>query len=130
MVRNNKRLLFIKNVNKKINSLEQEIADLYQVKAFENYEDMLNEVDAVDVAATTTWHYDLAKPALLKGCHVFLEKPITSEIAQAEEFLKSNKYSIKEVALMSGYTNQGSFSYAFSSRYKCLPKDISKKSNL
>ena len=29
MVRNNKRLLFIKNVNKKINSLEQEIADLY-----------------------------------------------------------------------------------------------------
>lgn len=29
MVRTNKRLLFIKNVNKKINSLEQEIADLY-----------------------------------------------------------------------------------------------------
>lgn len=28
MVRNN-RLLFIKNVNKKINSLEQEIADFY-----------------------------------------------------------------------------------------------------
>lgn len=29
MVRYSKRLLFIKNVNKKINSLEQEIADLY-----------------------------------------------------------------------------------------------------
>ena len=29
MVRISKRLLFIKNVNKKINSLEQEIADLY-----------------------------------------------------------------------------------------------------
>jgi len=69
----------------------KEIADMYQVKAFENYEDMLNEVDAVDVAATTTWHYDLAKPALLKGCHVFLEKPITSEIAQAEELLKIAK---------------------------------------
>ncbi len=51
-------------------------------------------------------------------------------LENALEFLKSNKYSIKEVALMSGYTNQGSFSYAFSSRYKCLPKDISKKSNL
>jgi len=69
----------------------KEIADMYQVKTFENYEDMLNEVDAVDVAATTTWHYDLAKPALLKGCHVFLEKPITSEIAQAEELLKIAK---------------------------------------
>lgn len=29
MVRYSKRLLFIKNVNKKIKSLEQEIADLY-----------------------------------------------------------------------------------------------------
>lgn len=29
MVRYSKRLLFIKNVNKKINSLEREIADLY-----------------------------------------------------------------------------------------------------
>ncbi|MCT7445816.1 AraC family transcriptional regulator [Aliarcobacter skirrowii] len=51
-------------------------------------------------------------------------------LEKALEFLKSNKYSIKEVSLMCGYTNQGSFSYAFSSRYNCLPKDISKKSNL
>lgn len=66
----------------------QEYAQMYNVKAYENYEELLDAVDAVDIAATTTWHYDLAKPALLKGCHVFLEKPITSEIWQAEELLK------------------------------------------
>ena len=34
-------------------------------------------------------------------------------LEKALEFLTSNKYSIKEVALMCGYTNQGSFTYAF-----------------
>ncbi len=57
-------------------------------KAFESYEAMLDACDAVDIAATTTAHYDLAKPALLAGKHIFLEKPITSELAQAEELLK------------------------------------------
>ncbi len=57
-------------------------------KAFESYEAMLSACDAVDIAATTTAHYDLAKPALLAGKHIFLEKPITSELAQAEELLK------------------------------------------
>lgn len=75
----------------KMTERAQEIANLYNVKAFETYEAMLDEVQAVDIAATTTWHYDLAKPALLKGCHVFLEKPITSETAQAEELLKIAK---------------------------------------
>ncbi|PKN72132.1 MAG: oxidoreductase [Candidatus Cloacimonetes bacterium HGW-Cloacimonetes-3] len=57
-------------------------------KAFESYEAMLDACDAVDIAATTTAHYALAKPALLAGKHIFLEKPITSELAQAEELLE------------------------------------------
>lgn len=72
----------------KITERANEIAELYNVKAYETYEDLLTEVDAVDIAATTTWHYDLAKPALEKGCHVFLEKPITSTKEQAEELLE------------------------------------------
>jgi AraC-like DNA-binding protein len=51
-------------------------------------------------------------------------------LEKAVEYLKINKYSIKEVSLMVGYTNQGSFSYAFSNKYDCLPKDVQKKSNL
>lgn len=65
----------------------EEISQTYKVKAFATYEELLDNVDAIDIAATTTYHYDLAKPALLKGKHVFLEKPITSEVAQAEELL-------------------------------------------
>ncbi|HPY96023.1 MAG TPA: Gfo/Idh/MocA family oxidoreductase [Candidatus Cloacimonadota bacterium] len=72
-----------------------EIADLYKVRAFSSYEEMLEVVDAVDIAATTTYHYALAKPALERGCHVFLEKPITSEIKQAEELIEiANKNNL------------------------------------
>ena len=69
----------------------QEIAQKLGVKSFPSYEALLDEVDAIDIAATTTYHYDLAKPALEKGKHIFLEKPITSELAQAEELLEIAK---------------------------------------
>jgi predicted dehydrogenase len=75
-----------------------EIAGLNNTQAFFTYEEMLKNVDAVDVAATTTYHYDLAKPALLAGKHVFLEKPITSTKEEAEELIsiaKKNKLKIQ-----------------------------------
>ncbi|MCL2064713.1 MAG: Gfo/Idh/MocA family oxidoreductase [Candidatus Cloacimonetes bacterium] len=71
----------------KIPERAKEIATQYGVLSFKSYEEMLSVVDAVDVAATTTYHFDLAKPALEKGCHVFLEKPITSTEKQAEELI-------------------------------------------
>jgi len=50
-------------------------------------EDMTDspEIDAV-VIATPVWsHYDLAKKALLKGKHVFIEKPMASNSDQCRE---------------------------------------------
>jgi predicted dehydrogenase len=49
---------------------------------------MLAVCDAVDIVATTTAHYELGKKALLSGKHIFVEKPITSELAQAQELLE------------------------------------------
>jgi len=66
----------------------REIAGEYGTRAFECYEALLGEVDAIDIAATTTYHYELAKAALLLGKHVFIEKPITSTKEQAEELLQ------------------------------------------
>lgn len=65
----------------------QEVAAELGVAAFNDYEALLAEVDAVDIAATTTAHYALAKAALEAGKHVFIEKPITSELWQAEELV-------------------------------------------
>lgn len=46
------------------------------------------EVDAVAVITPVWTHYELAKLALENGKHVFVEKPFTSNLAQAEELVE------------------------------------------
>jgi len=52
--------------------------------------DVLNatDIDVVAVITPVSTHYDLAKRALLNGKHVFVEKPFTATVAQAEELIE------------------------------------------
>ena len=59
--------------------------------AFAKAEELLNRIEAVVIVVTTTFHYEIAKSALIKGVHVFIEKPITSELWQAEELIRLAK---------------------------------------
>lgn len=45
-------------------------------------------IDAVVIAAPAAAHYDLARAAVLAGKHVFVEKPITLDVAQAEDLVR------------------------------------------
>jgi predicted dehydrogenase len=44
-------------------------------------------IDAVAIATPVFTHYELAKKALKNGKHVFVEKPFTSKISEAEELI-------------------------------------------
>jgi len=46
------------------------------------------DIDAVAVVTPVWTHYELAKAALENGKHVFVEKPFTSNTAQAEELIE------------------------------------------
>jgi predicted dehydrogenase len=46
------------------------------------------DIDAVAVVTPVWTHYELAKAALLNGKHIFVEKPFTSNTAQAEELIE------------------------------------------
>jgi predicted dehydrogenase len=46
------------------------------------------DIDAIAVVTPVWTHYDLAKTALMHGKHVFVEKPFTSNAAQAEELIE------------------------------------------
>ena len=46
------------------------------------------EIDAIAVVTPVWTHYELAKAALENGKHVFVEKPFTSNTAQAEELIE------------------------------------------
>ena len=60
----------------------------FDVNVFESINDLLNKVEAISIAATTSAHYDLAKKCLDAGKHIFIEKPITATIPQAEEIVE------------------------------------------
>ena len=45
------------------------------------------QIDAVAIVSPVWTHYELTKAALLNGKHVFVEKPFTSNTAQAEELI-------------------------------------------
>jgi predicted dehydrogenase len=46
------------------------------------------DIDAVAVVTPVWTHYELTKAALENGKHVFVEKPFTSDVAQAEELIE------------------------------------------
>jgi predicted dehydrogenase len=47
-----------------------------------------SEIDAVAIVTPVWTHYELAKMALENGKHVFIEKPFTSNSAQAEQLIE------------------------------------------
>src|SRR5215469_16145793 len=46
------------------------------------------DIDAIAVITPVWTHFELAKGALENGKHVFVEKPFTSNVAQAEELIE------------------------------------------
>jgi len=70
-------------------------AEEFNTTAFDSFAELLKNVDAVSIAATTSAHYEIAKECLNAGKHIFLEKPITATIPQAEEIVElANKSNL------------------------------------
>lgn len=54
------------------------------------------DIDIVAVITPVSTHFELAKNALLNGKHIFVEKPFTATVAQAEELIElADKKNLK-----------------------------------
>ena len=74
----------------------KEIAAQFGYRQFDTLEELLENVDMVDVVTPTTFHYDSAKKVIEAGKHLFIEKPITNTVAEAEELLTlAKKHNVK-----------------------------------
>ena len=69
----------------------KKVASEFGYEYFENINDLIDAVEVIDIVTPTLSHYDCAKKAMEKGKHVFLEKPITNTLAEAEELLALEK---------------------------------------
>ncbi len=74
----------------------KKVAAEFGYECFDNINTLIDAVDVVDIVTPTLSHFDCAKKAMEKGKHVFIEKPITNTMAEAEELLSlEKKYGIK-----------------------------------
>lgn len=68
------------------------IGNRHGVKYYDNYENMLDEIDAGIVATPTSEHFAISMKLLKEGKSVLVEKPITETVEQAEELVsEANK---------------------------------------
>ena len=65
-------------------------------KSFDTIEALINAVDVVDIVTPTLSHFECAKEAIEKGKHVFIEKPITNTVEEAEILIQlTEKHNVK-----------------------------------
>lgn len=62
----------------------QQVAQQYETTAFASVDALLAGVDAVSIATPTPSHFALARTCLAHGCDLFIEKPMTTTVAEAE----------------------------------------------
>ena len=67
---------FIENAKK--------VAEEFGYTLFNSVEELIDAVDVVDIVTPTLSHFDCAKQAIEKGKHIFIEKPITNTVLEAE----------------------------------------------
>lgn len=83
----------------------EKMRSLYPEAArFSCFEEMLQgtELDAVAVATPVSYHFPVAKAALLAGKHVLVEKPFAASVAECEELIELARS--RSLTLMVGHT--------------------------
>ena len=63
------------------------VAAEFGYKKFDTIEELIHAVDVVDIVTPTLSHHDCAKDAIQAGKHVFIEKPISNTVEEAEELI-------------------------------------------
>lgn len=66
------------------NKNAQMVAKEFGYTLFDSVKSLIDAVEVVDIVTPTLSHFDCAKEAISKGRHIFIEKPITNTVAEAE----------------------------------------------
>ena len=78
-----------------------EISKQFDIPVFNELQDLLNQVDAVSIVTPTLYHAKIAETCITNDIHVFIEKPITETLEEAERLLVLSKE--KDVMIQVGH---------------------------
>ena len=74
----------------------EKVVEEFGYRSFNSVQELIDAVDVVDIVTPTLSHFDCAKEAIEKGKHIFIEKPITKTVEEAETLIVlSNKFNVK-----------------------------------
>jgi predicted dehydrogenase len=72
------------------------IAAEFGYKQFDTIAKLIHAVDVIDIVTPTLSHYKCAKVAIKSGKHVFIEKPISTTVEEAEEIIAlAKEFNVK-----------------------------------
>ncbi|WP_264558257.1 Gfo/Idh/MocA family protein [Flavobacterium sp. N2270] len=72
------------------------VAAEFGYKKFDTIAELIAAVDVVDIVTPTLSHHDCAVEVIKAGKHVFIEKPISNTVAEAEEIMAlAKEYNVK-----------------------------------
>jgi len=60
----------------------------FQIPRYTNIDSLIEMADAVDIVATTSSHYELAKKCIQAGKHIFIEKPLAQSLEEGKELVQ------------------------------------------
>ncbi|MBC8342648.1 MAG: Gfo/Idh/MocA family oxidoreductase [Bacteroidetes bacterium] len=68
-----------------------EASDEFNIKSTTDIDHLIDEADVVDIVTPTISHYECALQAMEKNKHIFIEKPLTYTLEQANQLVKRVK---------------------------------------
>ena len=72
------------------------VAAEFGYKKFDSIAELIAAVDVVDIVTPTMQHFDCAKQVIEAGKHIFIEKPISNTVEEAEEIIAlAKKHNVK-----------------------------------
>ena len=69
----------------------QQVANEFQIKAFDSLNSLLDQIEAASIVVSTTHHCEIARQCLEQGIHCLVEKPITSTLAEADKLIQISR---------------------------------------
>ena len=67
-----------------IEDYAKQVSDEFGYVYFTSIDELIDAVDVIDIVTPTLNHFDCAVSAIEKGKHIFIEKPITKTVEEAE----------------------------------------------
>ena len=100
----------------------QAIAEKNKTTAFHDLTELLEQIEAVSIVTPTLSHYEIAKRCLNQSLHLFIEKPITSKIADAKNLIELARE--KNKILQVGHSERYNPAYQAAFKYIQTPQYI------